>query len=528
MLAGSAADATAADATAPDATLVDATLGDVTLAGATCIEVNIEDKLCIICMAEPRAVRFAPCGHANSCEECCLKLIQHSLRKRLQPSFTAVSSSADLVTIDEYLEAELASSDSARAALAQRAKEHWTEALNPSELPWPTALSGAAGLMLPLRPWPVARWMTVVLALALMGAYVWGCVAVFLASDDFEEYLRKHKFDLKVTQVEGFAGPVTALIIHGQRCGLKFTPCLQVLPDPTAHQRWWGLVPENVVGQVTSGVDVLRQTRKGLFYLTLIMGLSAVAQPLISACRNKPQMVGELSNAGIHAMAGMALMASLYGMFWDREHNLVIINYVPGAGYAWFIIWMLIVCLLLVTAFLKRSWTALLGFVTATLYWLFWLMIPLLGYTWFFAWKFVDTAYSYAILDQHHRLEHMPFSADAAARLGPPFALCAYLGFTCWAGALVVSILSYMRHLTLLQTDDQYRQAVFLDAMRARSGAPQGQQVITLMAVREIQREIQRQSERRAAAAAVSRGGVYERLGTPNDAPSGGGHSELV
>jgi hypothetical protein len=60
----------------------------------------------------------------------------------------------------------------------------------------------------------------------------------------------------------------------------------------------------------------------------------------------------------------------------------------------------------------------------------------------------------------------MPFSADAAARLGPPFALCAYLGFTCWAGALVVSILSYMRHLTLLQTDDQYRQAVFLDAMR--------------------------------------------------------------
>ena len=78
-------------------------------------------------------------------------------------------------------------------------------------------------------------------------------------------------------------------------------------------------------------------------------------------------MVGELSNAGIHAMAGMALMASLYGMFLDREHNLVIINYVPGAGYAWFIIWMLIVCLLLVTAFLKRSWTALLGFVTCVL-----------------------------------------------------------------------------------------------------------------------------------------------------------------
>ena len=86
--------------------------------------------------------------------------------------------------------------------------------------------------------------------------------------------------------------------------------------------------------------------------------------PLI---RPRAQMVGELSNAGIHAMAGMALMASLYGMFWDHEHNLVIINYVPGAGYAWCILWMLVVCLLLVTVVLKRNWTALLGFVTCAL-----------------------------------------------------------------------------------------------------------------------------------------------------------------
>lgn len=54
-------------------------------------------------------------------------------------------------------------------------------------------------------------------------------------------------------------------------------------------------------------------------------------------------MLGELSAAGVHSMAGMALMASLYGMFWDSEHNLVIINYVPGAGYVWFILWMLLV-----------------------------------------------------------------------------------------------------------------------------------------------------------------------------------------
>ena len=494
------------------------------------------DKICIICMCEPRAVRFSPCSHANSCEVCTLKLIQHALRKQLQcpeckqtverlenqstsqsetpiarqPSFIAEpSSSAGLLTIDEYLESELASDDQARADLAKEAKKHWNEVLGPGDLPWPTALSGGAGLMLPMRPWPFARVVTVILALGLMIGYAWGCTAVILAATDFEEYLGKQQYDIKVAQVEGFDGPVTALITHGQRCGIRFAPCVRVLADPTPHQRWWGLVPDEDVGKVVEGVEGLQRSRQWLFYLTLFTGASAVTQPLLSAWRNRPQMLGELSSAGIHAMAGMALMASLYGMFWDREHNLVIVNYVPAAGYIWFIVWMLLVCVFLVAAVVKKTAAMAIAFALSAAYWVIWLMVPLVGYTWFFAWKYVDTIAQQQDAIDHGDLRHMPFSNDTAARLGPPFAVCAYLGFTCWVGAFFVSLLSYARHLSLLQTDAQYRQAVFVEAMRtqARQGTSQGQQVLVLMAIREVQR----QHERRQAAAA-----------------RGGGHTELV
>jgi len=495
-----------------------------------------DDKTCIICMSDPRGVRWSPCGHANSCEACALKLIQHALRKRLQcpeckqtverlesqsiaqsevpiarqPSFTSLadqpsSSSSKLLTVDEYLEAELKSADPDRAALAKEAKTHWNDVPSPGEMPWPAALSGGAGLMLPLRPWPFARTVTIVLSIGLMVGYVWGCTTVFFAADEFDDYLAtQERWDVKVTQVDGFEGPVTALIPHGRRCGVTFAQCVRALPDPTKHQRWWGLVPNEEVGVVREGIEGLRRARRWLFYLTLFTGSSAVSQPLLSAWRNKPQMLGELSAAGVHSMAGMALMASLYGMFWDSEHNLVIINYVPGAGYVWFILWMLLVCLLFMGAVVKKNFATWACFLVSAAYCLFWLMIPIIGYTWFFAWKYVDTIARQQEDIEHGELRHMPFSGKAAANLGPPFSVCAYLGFSCWVGAFLVSLLAYARHLALLQTDAPYRQAVFVDAMRtqARQGTPQGQQMLTLMAIREVQR----QGERRQAAAAARAG----------------------
>ena len=332
-----------------------------------------DDKTCIICMSDPRGVRWSPCGHANSCEACALKLIQHALRKRLQcpeckqtverlesqsiaqsevpiarqPSFTSLadqpsSSSSKLLTVDEYLEAELKSADPDRAALAKEAKTHWNDVPSPGEMPWPAALSGGAGLMLPLRPWPFARTVTIVLSIGLMVGYVWGCTTVFFAADEFDDYLAtQERWDVKVTQVDGFEGPVrwtiaalatpratgcmaptlpprltssasrpqpslalslslpcdctctcarlaqvTALIPHGRRCGVTFAQCVRALPDPTKHQRWWGLVPNEEVGVVREGIEGLRRARRWLFYLTLFTGSSAVSQPLV--CQTQP------------------------------------------------------------------------------------------------------------------------------------------------------------------------------------------------------------------------------------------------
>mmetsp|Transcript_39751 Transcript_39751/g.105011 ORF Transcript_39751/g.105011 Transcript_39751/m.105011 type:complete len:363 (+) Transcript_39751:546-1634(+) len=342
--------------------------------------------------------------------------------------------------------------------------------------------------MLPMQPWPFARVVVGILSVALAAAYAWGCVSVYMAADEFNAYIATRKFDVKVTQVTGFDGPVNALIPHGQRCGgFSFAKCVEALPAPTDHQRWWGLVPAGEVGVVMEGVGSIRAARIGLFYLTLAFGSCAIIQPILSAFRNRPSMVGELSSAGVHAMAGMALMASLFGMFWDSEHSVVIINYVPGYGYFWFVVWMCAVMLLMLLAVVRRYWIYFILFLSTCVYWVVWLMLPLVGYMWFFSWKFVDV-----VAEQQQAVENgahrsVPFSGKAASSLGPPFAVCAYLGFVCWVGAFLVSVASYARHLRLLNNDEDYRQAVFLEASRAQH-LPPSHHLLTTIAIREVER----------------------------------------
>ena len=38
-------------------------------------ESSEDDRTCMICMSEPRAVRFHPCGHSVACELCTLQII---------------------------------------------------------------------------------------------------------------------------------------------------------------------------------------------------------------------------------------------------------------------------------------------------------------------------------------------------------------------------------------------------------------------------------------------------------------------
>tara|TARA_B110001452_G_scaffold219637_1_gene191684 strand:+ start:585 stop:1145 length:561 start_codon:yes stop_codon:yes gene_type:complete len=144
-------------------------------------------------------------------------------------------------------------------------------------------------------------------------------------------------------------------------------------------------------------------------------------------------------------------------------------------------------------------------------YWVFWLLLPILGYSWFFAWRFVDVAaaqprhnstglasaedyggvaslfdpYSTASTIQVESVEtggrsraftihaaadlpatSPPFSDATAADLGPPFAATVYLGFACWALGTLGSVVQTGRHYYLLRHDETYRQARFLAAER--------------------------------------------------------------
>ena len=65
---------------------------------------------------------------------------------------------------------------------------------------------------------------------------------------------------------------------------------------------------------------------------------------------------------------------------------MMIINYVPSYGYTWFIIWSLAVLALLVMSRTRRSAPIFLIFLSSFIYWVIWLVLPVVGYVWFFAW----------------------------------------------------------------------------------------------------------------------------------------------
>lgn len=82
-------------------------------------------------------------------------------------------------------------------------------------------------------------------------------------------------------------------------------------------------MPDDKVGDVTEGVAGIQKARWWFFQVTFWFGSMAIVRPVWSVYRadSSPGMpyISELSNAGIHAMAGMALLSSLYGMFWDGD-----------------------------------------------------------------------------------------------------------------------------------------------------------------------------------------------------------------
>ena len=157
-------------------------------------------------------------------------------------------------------EEQLNSPDAARKASAEAAKQAWTD--NPqSSMPH-----------VPIAPRPLTLVLVLVLSVALFASYYWGVLAVERARKYFEQYVTSQEFDVKVTQLAGFDGPVNALVPDGKRCNLGFALCVDVLPNPTRHQRWWALVPSDQVGVVLHNMKDVLRARSVVFTLTQISG----------------------------------------------------------------------------------------------------------------------------------------------------------------------------------------------------------------------------------------------------------------
>ena len=165
-------------------------------------------------------------------------------------------------------------------------------------------------------------------------------------------------------------------------------------------------------------------------------------------------------------------------MFWDAEHRLIVINYFPGYAYIWLLVWTFGWLALTILACMPNPVTTgrcripvRLVAAAAFLYWLFWLVIPLLGYTWFFAWGYLDAAVSQAASFSNASgptaAAPPPFSPVAGQALARPFATGIWLGFGCWLAGSFTATYQNGRHYLRLRNDPEYRQARFLAANMA-------------------------------------------------------------
>lgn len=351
----------------------------------------MDDKLCALCLERPREVRFG-CGHATSCTWCTLRIIQHSSHQLLkcptctatvdmvytvqgesgsriarQPTFLKIESPQTVraARVQEFIDVQLQSTDEKYRELAEAANKAW---MSSSQFP---------GAYVPLRPVQSTRYLTLIVSFCLLVSYTWGIVAVARAKSEFEKYVMSSVFDARVTRLQWLDGPVMALVPQGRLC--DDVPCTDQLDVPTAHQRWWALIPSSLVGTTQNTSSTLITVRLLIALMTSVTTMVSVLKPLISSIANDPRALSELSSAGLNSMVGMAVLCSLYGMIYDKETGLVMVNYVPGWGYLWTLVWMFIFFALIIVFSIKKKFFILYAAVVSFFYWLFWLFIPLIG-----------------------------------------------------------------------------------------------------------------------------------------------------
>ena len=132
------------------------------------------------------------------------------------------------------------------------------------------------------------------------------------------------------------------------------------------------------------------------------MYYSTVFMKLIGMALGTPAhaIFNDVVQIAINSLIYGLLAVSIYGMYWDEEREVVLINYVPGWAYMWFLVVDALVILLALTSgcalFLRFkcceaiSKVLLTAVVLVSFYVVFTCLIPMIMYQWSFCWIFVD------------------------------------------------------------------------------------------------------------------------------------------
>lgn len=359
---------------------------------------EVDESSCELCCERPRALRFRPCGHATTCELCTLKLIAHSMNKTAkcpscttkverimlfqtepsepgicsddgtstgtqlvitrQPTFQRLDDKEDAknsIDVEEFIASHTESEDEACKKASAAAKKAWRDG--------PASVLPDRALRLPAPNTRAAQLLALLGSVALVGVWLWGVSAALTAQKEFERLIYTGEYEVHVSSLEALDGPVNVLLRPNQTCPeavgwggaalcaaanhtCAAVPCSTMLPDPSLHQRWWGLVPMDQVGKTFSPGDA-RSVRQLVLMLLVVAGSFTVFKALSSALHNRPRALAELSHAGFNSMINMALLMSLFATYWDDSRQILAINYFPGYAYVWLLVWVPLWLLLL-------------------------------------------------------------------------------------------------------------------------------------------------------------------------------------
>ena len=282
----------------------------------------------------------------------------------------------------------------------------------------------------------------------LIVTQMWVVFAASSANLAFEAFVTAQPFKTQVTKSSSLEGPCVALFLTAPKAG--------DLPQPSPHQRWWGLVPNAHLDHVEASVDDMIVTRARLWRLIMLimwtnlfqLGHAVIASSALDPTRML-KIYGGLSSAGLNLLLTSSFLLSQYGIYYDAELGLPVVNYVPGWAYVNLVMVMFAVISLVLFSPSNWSnnskWIVIIIMGLLCLYALFWLVIPLFGYTYFFAHDFV-----WKVANQEEKNggtidtglilatgESLVIHDAVAEDLEAPFAFAGFTGLFCFFYCLI-------------------------------------------------------------------------------------------